>query len=122
MADSTLEEARRCPMCTVPGKHVTTRPAGPGMPRGTKIEIYECENGRCEYGPSVHPILGQMEGERWPVQINPDGTVPPKGIRNSQAKEWDIDSKTTSRDRQQARDYMRIMEEQALRGGEEFRR
>lgn len=119
--DTTLEEARRCPMCAVPGKHVTTQGAGPNMPRGTKVEIFECENARCEYGPSTHPILGQIEGERWPVQINPDGTVPPKGTRDAQPKEWDIAGKTTANDQQRARDYLRIMEEQALRGGEAFR-
>jgi hypothetical protein len=102
---TTYEEATRCPFgCKAPGKlATTTRPRGP---RGPKIETFECVNERCE---SI--------GERWHVQINADGTIPPKGSGSQGPKQFDIDRHTTARDRQNARDYMRRMEEQGLQGG-----
>jgi hypothetical protein len=65
------------------------------IPRGTKIDIYECVNDRCA-----------NFGERWPIQINPDGTIPPKGTFEHQPKEYDINRVTTEAQRQQARDML----------------
>lgn len=107
MADSTYEEAKRCPRCEQPGKFVNTVPVNaPGVQRGTKVETYECVNERCEYGPHDHHILGRQPGERWAIQINPDGTVPPKGTRDNQRKEYDIDRVTSEGQRQRARDLL----------------
>jgi hypothetical protein len=102
---TTYEEATRCPFgCEQPGRlQGTTRPRGA---RGPKIETYECVNERC-----------QDVGERWHVQVNADGTIPPKGSGATGPKNWDIDMHTTARDRQNARDYMRMLEEQGLQGG-----
>jgi hypothetical protein len=102
---TTYEEATRCPFgCAQPGRlQGSTRPMGP---RGPKVETFECVNERCE-----------QTGERWHVQINADGTIPPKGSGSQGPKQFDIDNHTTQRDRQNARDYMRMMEEQAVQGG-----
>ena len=110
MAETTYEEATRCPFvggCEQPGRLIsTTRPKGS---RGPKIEVYACANDRCE-----------SFDERWSIQINPDGTIPPKGSGGVGPKQFDIDVHTTSQDRQRARDYMAMLEEQAVQGGREF--
>lgn len=115
MADTTLEEARRCPRCEQPGNRVGVNVAkAPGVSRGTKIETYECVNERCEYGPITQPV--KMNGQRWAVQINPDGTIPPKGTRDSQPKEWDIDNHTSPQEQQRARDMLAAEWEHQIRG------
>lgn len=123
MALTTYEEATRCPKCETPGKLVnTTRPpanARTGIERGTKVETYECVNERCVYGPQKQMDLA---GERWAVQINPDGTIPPKGAIYEQPKEYDIDRHTSTQQRQRARDMMAALERQAIQGGREFNR
>jgi hypothetical protein len=102
---TTYEEATRCPFgCAQPGKFVTS--AQLRVPRGTKVETWMCANERCE----------QFE-ERWQVQINRDGTIPPKGSGATGPKQWDIDAHTTAQDRQRARDYMAMLEQQGLQGG-----
>jgi hypothetical protein len=65
----------------------------------------------------VHSILGKQPGERWAIQINADGTIPPKGIRDDQRKEYDVDRVTTENDRQRARDMMRRVYDQSLGEG-----
>jgi hypothetical protein len=108
MAETLYEEATRCPFgCETPGRLAgTTRPQGP---RGPKIETWECINDRCE-----------MSGERWQVQVNADGTIPPKGSGSIGPKAFDINQATTPQERQRARDYMRQLEERAVQGGREF--
>lgn len=63
MADSTLEEARRCPKCEKPGVENGSRPA-PERHMG-RFQIFKCMNDRCL----------KYEGI-WIVQIRPDGTIP----------------------------------------------
>jgi hypothetical protein len=104
VAETTLEEAARCPWCAEPGKKTgTTQPHGQGIERGVKVETYECENTRCE-----------NEGERWLVQFNPDGTIPPKGTRNEQPKEYDIMRHTTFQERERAKEAMRRQYEESI--------
>ena len=61
MADTTLEEAGRCPKCKQPGKAVTAQPRGEA---GT-VYVYQCENERCRWNL-----------ERWFVQVRADGSIP----------------------------------------------
>lgn len=109
MSDTQQEEAKRCPWCNESGKFVSSAPVqhgGPtGIPRGTKIETYQCDNTRCE-----------QSGERWAIQINPDGTIPPRGTRDQQDKFWDINNHTSSQERQRARDQLARMYEAQRRG------
>jgi hypothetical protein len=123
MALTTYEQATRCPKCETPGKLVnTTRPPAnvrTGIARGTKVETYECVNERCVYGPQKQMDL---PGERWAVQINPDGTIPPKGSIEAEPKEYDIDKHTTTQQRERARTMMERIQQQAVRGGQEFNR
>lgn len=114
---TTYEEAQRCPRCAQPGRFVHKVPINaPGVPRGTKVETYECANERCEYGPYDVPGLGKQPGERWAVQVNPDGTIPPKGTRDQQRKEYDIDRHTSTQQRQRARDLLAREYNQSVRG------
>lgn len=59
---ATLEEAKRCPRCDKPGQvgapKDTLRP-------GTKVVVITCGTKGCVW-----------EGTGWPVQINPDGSIP----------------------------------------------
>lgn len=63
--ETTLDEARRCPKCQMPGEFAGSQDA-PRMPRGTKLHRYVCKNERCRWNGTVCRI----------VQINPDGTIP----------------------------------------------
>ena len=81
MTDTTLEEARRCPKCKVPGREVTSR--RPREAPGVIIHIFQCENDRCE-----------DEGDRWAVQTNPDGSIPQRGERGPKAFELPRESST----------------------------
>jgi hypothetical protein len=115
--DTTYEEAQRCPRCSQPGKFVKAVPINNvGVQRGTKVETYECVNERCEYGPSDHPVLGRQEGQRWGIQVNPDGSIPQKGTRDQQRKEYDIDRVTTDAQRQRARDMLAQQYQQSVAG------
>lgn len=69
MAETTLEEARRCPKCDQPGtfSHELAVPRGPDITRGAKLHHYKCENERCRWNGQICRI----------VQVNPDGTIPP---------------------------------------------
>lgn len=117
MAESQYEEAQRCPRCQNPGKFVGKTPISvPGVQRGTKVETYECVNTRCEYGPQEHPILGKQSGERWAIQVNPDGSIPPRGVRDNQAKEYDIHRHTSPQERARARDMLAQQYEQSIQG------
>lgn len=59
---ATLEEAKRCPKCDQPGQvgapKDTLRP-------GTRVVVVTCKTEGCRW-----------EGTGWPVQINPDGSIP----------------------------------------------
>jgi hypothetical protein len=84
MGDTLYEEAARCPSCDEPGKFQNKRRAtSPDAPRGTTIHLFMCMNDRCpDYiGPELmaNDEVLPAERNRWMVQVNPDGTVPPRG-------------------------------------------
>jgi hypothetical protein len=108
---SEYEQATSCPWCDEPGRFKSTsRPArSAGMQLGTKIEYYECANERCE-----------MYREFWAVQINVDGSIPPKGESRRAPKQFDMNRSTTERERQRARDALRILEERQQKGDYEI--
>ena len=72
MTDTTLEEARRCPKCEVPGQEAgDRRVTGRDVTRGARLRTYICMNSRCKWYQQVCRI----------VQINPDGSIPQPGKR-----------------------------------------
>jgi hypothetical protein len=117
VAESTKEEAARCPSCQEPGIKINSRPAPRGeFPIGTMVEMYECRSTRCpdfippqEAGPTRMPAVWN----RWAIQINPDGSIPPKDVGRGQPKNYlDISPHTGAA--QRARDnlaYMAAMDE-----------
>lgn len=62
MPDTIMEEASRCPTCREPGREMSIAPA---KDHAGKVHIFACENVRC-----------RDVGERWLVQVRPDGTIP----------------------------------------------
>ena len=77
MAESvqtTLEEAGRCPTCNSAGV-VSATIVAPGMPAGTKLLTYMCKSALC-------PDSGGV----WLVQVNPDGSIPPKRDHTGEKK------------------------------------
>jgi hypothetical protein len=77
MAETTLEEAKRCPFCDVPGEHVKTLRAQPGQTRGAQNYMFICKNERCR----------KYEFEYF-VQVNPDGSIPPAYSAHNQPKNY----------------------------------
>jgi hypothetical protein len=61
---ASYEEATRCPKCEMPGRVRSKQPVL-GRPKGTQLHLVYCENDRCTWYDTS-----------WPVQVNPDGTVP----------------------------------------------
>jgi hypothetical protein len=122
MTDTTYQTATRCPWCEMPGKKVSSAPVtgsvGLAVQHGTRLETFECVNERCANGPRFNEALGEKEpGERWAVQINPDGTIPPKGAGLEGPKAWDIGRVTTEAERERARDMLAQEVERQQRGG-----
>ena len=68
MSDTTLEEAGRCPKCQDPGAFVGEQRLE--SVRGAKLKNFQCENARCKW-----------HGERWVVQVNSDGSIPPATLQ-----------------------------------------
>jgi hypothetical protein len=62
LPDTTFEDAKRCPICDMPGEEVAVTKA---KDSAGDVHIFRCENVRC-----------REVGERWLVQTRPDGTVP----------------------------------------------
>jgi hypothetical protein len=60
MAETTFEEARRCPFCQQPSKLVDAKK----LPQGGKLHTFQCDNERCT----------DNSGRRV-VQTNPDGSL-----------------------------------------------
>lgn len=63
MAETLLEEAKRCPKCDQPGVENGSKPA-PERHMG-RLQMFKCLNNRCS----------RVDGI-WIVQIRPDGTIP----------------------------------------------
>jgi len=112
--DTLQEEARRCPACNEPGILLNKRPAprSAGMPQGTTVEMYECRNDRCpDYMPPMLAGTSTMvpgQRYRWAVQINPDGSIPPKGTGGSGPKSFSMPGATTMA-AQRARDNLAML-------------
>jgi len=93
MVETTWEEAARCPSCQQPGKDekiVTTLRRVAGVQNGAQIHQLRCTN--CDFGV-------------WLVQVNPDGSVPPKTDHTGHEKRY-IGFEGHD---QQARDIMRAV-------------
>ena len=61
MADSTYEEARRCPRCQQPGVEVGNRSG----PHGSRLHTIQCRTPRCRWFNTDYV-----------VQVNSDGSIP----------------------------------------------
>lgn len=61
MAETTLEEAKRCPRCGESGEKHSERPVG----GGAKVITFHCKNEGCAWF-----------NTGWGVQINRDGSIP----------------------------------------------
>jgi hypothetical protein len=59
---TTLEDAKRCPRCEKSGR---VGPPKNTLRPGTQVVVVTCETVGCPW-----------EGTGWPVQINPDGSIP----------------------------------------------
>jgi hypothetical protein len=106
----------------MPGKRVSSSlvqgTVGLAVAHGTRLETFECINERCPNGPGVNKATGEkVPGERWAVQINADGTIPPKGQGLEGPKAYDIGRVTTEAERQRARDMLAREVERQQRGG-----
>lgn len=67
MALTTLEEAKKCPRCSLPGedRKVIPAPAAAHLPRGTTIHLIYCMTELCPWFQTC-----------WQVQVNADGSIP----------------------------------------------
>jgi hypothetical protein len=67
MASTTLEEAKKCARCSLPGEQVSESPAptSAGLRPGTLVIMVYCRNEECRW-----------YNTGWPIQVNPDGSVP----------------------------------------------
>lgn len=72
MSTISLEEAQRCPRCSMPGEETQVMPH-PERPR-IKVHIVFCRNERCKW-----------HNTSWVIQENPDGTIP---VRKAGQKEF----------------------------------
>jgi hypothetical protein len=126
MAETLYEEACRCPTCNEPGKLINVRtarvPATVATP-GTKVHLLECRNDRCPdfVPPELAGSSTLIPGERgrWYVQVNPDGTVPPKGSGSTGPKAFESES-VHSALAQRARDNLRYLAAKDERKGEAY--
>jgi len=98
VADTTFEEARRCPRCELPGKEVGTVKG----PRGSSIRTIMCENNRCSWNATT-----------WVVQVNADGSIPPPVT--SRPKNFPT---LPERSDEAVNSYNQWLLEQTLKGGE----
>lgn len=64
MADTTYEEAKRCPKCEQPGEKTKEEPAR-RVP-GARLHTIYCRNPKCKWYDTPYII-----------QVNADGTIPP---------------------------------------------
>lgn len=102
MADTTYEDAKRCPKCEEPGLKTGDKPAGRNARPGTSVHTFECRNARCKWF-----------NEFWVVQVNPDGSVPPPNTHR--AKSFPALPKRSDEDIERSN---RFILDQTLTGGE----
>ena len=71
MSQTTFEEAKLCPKCGIPGQETSIIvPTNRTVAPGTKVYVFICRNDVCS-----------LANQNWLVQVNPDGSIPPKGRR-----------------------------------------
>lgn len=97
---SLYEQATYCPKCGNKGVLRDTHPH-PERP-GAKVEVWACENELCIWG-----------GTGWPVQVNPDGTIPE---RKAGPKQFE---KLTPGQETMARDYLRRIQAEEIEQSKE---
>lgn len=61
MAETTFEEAKRCPRCKFPGEETAVLPGD----RGSKVHTLVCRTPGCPW-----------ENTNWIVQVQRDGSIP----------------------------------------------
>lgn len=113
MAITLYEEAHLCPECSEPGTLLNKKRAtSTAAMRGTMIELLECRNDRCPgFIPPMHVgVSTTLPGERyrWSVQVNPDGSIPPKGSGGEGPKAFSS-PRTSSMVAQRARDNLAFL-------------
>ena|ERR1700756_3129365 len=121
MAETLYEEAHRCPSCDTPGTLINKKPVRAlGALPGTVVELLECRNDRCsDFLPPMlvgtgTPIPGTRN--RWMVQVNPDGSIPPKGSGGEGPKAFEM-VRESSMVAQRARDSLAYLAAADERGG-----
>jgi len=119
---TNYEEAHLCPSCEQPGTLINKKPIrAPGVMPGTVVETLECRNDRCpDYLPPMSvgastTIPGTRN--RWAVQVNADGTIPPKGSGATGPKAFDM-PRESSLVAQRARDNLAYLAAQDERGSD----
>jgi hypothetical protein len=77
VAETTFEQAKRCPKCQTPGEDTKsyTPPKGSGLAPGTKVHVIYCRQEGCVW-----------KNTPWMVQVNSDGSVPPPRDHRGEAK------------------------------------
>jgi len=116
------EEAHLCPKCDEPGALVNKRRSrSPNAMPGTMVELLECKNDRCpDYTPPTRVGVGTIipgDRFRWSIQVNADGTIPPKGSGATGPKAFES-VPGSSRVAQQARDRLAYLAAADEHGGE----
>lgn len=86
MADTTFEEARRCPRCKNFGDEWSRHPGD----RNSTVYVFVCVTEGCKWHDTT-----------WIVQVNADGSIPTRN-REREDKEFKPLSET---EKQHARDY-----------------
>lgn len=71
MADTTLDEARRCPKC----KELGIKSSEKRERNGSRLLTFMCRNGRCKWNEQTCRI----------VEVRPDGTIPEARMRRSKS-------------------------------------
>ena len=73
MPDTTLEEAKRCPKCGMPGEEVSRIPHKDSRNRPCIILNMRCANGNL-----ADPTVSRCTwfNTNWVIQLNEDGTIP----------------------------------------------
>lgn len=108
---TTLEVAKACPKCKLPGREVSTVPVPTGpdsdIRPGTKAKVIECMNNECTWYRTT-----------WVVQVNPDGTIP---IPHRKEKQFHLSSTFLQRGRELVEATERQLELETQQGGAEIR-
>lgn len=97
---ATLEEASHCPRCKEVGEQGAPQvSAEPGI----RIIVFTCRNERCRW-----------YNTGWPVQLNPDGSIPEPSETPRGPKQFDRPSKLAiAQNMEQAAQYAQFFQNQS---------